>query len=104
MQRPLFSFLTVTILTTASPAFAAHDHGGSHHEAAQPPVQHEQSSKETEALLESCARKSAAIQRRINNLRDGLGRKDRTAVVEELKKLEQKLKEADEIVRPLQVF
>ncbi len=64
-----------------------------------------QSAKEAETLLNSCAQQVESLQRRINRLQaDMAGRNPGSSVRDELRKLEEKLKEANEIARPLQLF
>ena len=106
MKEKLLLFMAM-IFVAASPAFAAHDHGS--HESMNHGASHdpkdEQSAKEDEMLVNSCAQQVARLQGRIYKLQAQMaGKNAGTAVRDELKKLEQKLKEANDIARPLQIF
>ena len=107
MKKRLLLLVSVSMLAAASSAFATHDHGsrGSMEHGDSPGTKGAQGEKEGEALLASCAQQVASLQRRINRLQaDMAGRSLGNSVRDELKKLEQKLKEANEIARPLQLF
>ncbi len=105
-MKKLLIFIVIATLVATSPVLA-HDHG-SHdtmdHGATQGQVD-EQGAKEGAMLINSCAQQIVSLQRRINKLQAEMTEKRAgTSVRDELKKLEQKLKEANEIARPLQVF
>lgn len=56
-------------------------------------------------LINSCARQVEILDRRINKLQAEMaGKRAGSAVREGLKKLEQTLKEANYIIRPLQIY
>jgi hypothetical protein len=108
--RKLLLFLAMSIFIAASPVsardYSSQKPGG---RGATQDSKDEQSAKEAEKeaekLLNSCAQQVASIERRLNKLQaDMSGKHVGASVREELKKLEQKLKEANEIVRPLQIF
>ncbi len=97
---------TATLFVMASSVYA-HDHetgrdllpGGS------APAASDKSSKDAEALLSSCSRQANNLQWRINKLQADMAEKHASPPDrEELKKLEQKLKEANEIVKYLKVY
>lgn len=104
MKNKSLTFLVISFFAAAIPAVAAHNHAGSQNNGSHDSLKQQQSAKETEVLLDSCARKAESVQRRIDSLRSGSRHKDIGPMVEELKKLEQKLKDADEIARPLRLF
>ena len=104
MQKKTIFLVVISMLTGASVALA-HDHGGmqdgSHHAVAKD----EQSAKETADILEKCEQQVTSIHRRISRLQSELASKNApNAINDELKKLELKLNEAGDIVRPLQIF
>jgi len=103
-MKKKFGFLFIILLfAAATPAFA-HDHGGSH-ESMEHATENNLSAKESEVLLDSCAQKAVSVMRRIDSLRARIDAKHASGSMnEELKKLEQKLLEANDIVRPLQIF
>ncbi len=106
MKKRLLLLISVSMRAAAAPV-VAHDHGshGSMDHGDSPGAKDDQGSKEGEALLNSCAQQVASLQRRINRLQaDIAGRNPGSSVRDELMKLEQKLKEANEIARPLQLF
>ena len=107
MKKRLLLLVSVSMLAAVPSAFAAHDHDshGSMDHGDSSVAKDDQGAKEGEALLASCAQQVASLQRRINRLQaDMAGRSLGNSVRDELKKLEQKLKEANEIARPLQLF
>jgi peptidoglycan hydrolase CwlO-like protein len=107
VKTKLLPFIAMSMFVAASPAFAVHDHGpqNSAGQGASKGSMEDQSAKEAEKLLNSCAQQVASIQKRINKLQaETAGRRVGASVRDELKKLEQKLKEANEIVKPLQIF
>ncbi len=106
MKKRLLLLISVSMLAAAAPVFA-HDHGsrGSMDHGDSPNAKDDQGAKVAETLLSSCAQQVASLQRRINRLQaDMAGRNPGSSVLGELKQLEQKLKEANEIARPLQLF
>ena len=108
MKKNVLVLLTMSMFVVASPAFAGHDHGGSNNTKGPEPAQDpksEQSAKVTEMLLKSCAQHVDGIQRHIDKLQSRMSEKRATSSInDELEMLEQKLKEANEIVRALQIF
>jgi hypothetical protein len=101
---------TVLLFAATSPVFArdygSHNslgHGDS--QGSKEEQSGKESEKEAERLLNSCAQQVASIERHLNKLQAEMsGKHAGTSVRDELKKLEQKLREANEIVRPLHVF
>ena len=108
MKKHALLILSVVMFSTTSTAFAGHDHGGGHGSAAPPSLPNpadEQAAKATEQLLESCARNTVSIQQHINRIQANMAGKHAVGSMnEELRLLEQKLKEAKEIARSLQIF
>lgn len=105
-MKKLLLFVALSLFLAASTAYA-HDH--SSHDSMDHGASHgstdEQSAKEGDMLLNSCAQQVVSLQRRINKLQAEMaGKQAGTSVRDELKRLEQKLKEANEIARPLQIF
>ncbi|HEX9022977.1 MAG TPA: hypothetical protein VF799_03965 [Geobacteraceae bacterium] len=105
--KRLLIFFSILTVITASPVFA-HDHGGSHesmdHGAMKDPAD-DQNAKECAAVIGKCAQQVASIQRRILTLQAEIAIKHvGVSVREELKRLEQQLKEANETVRALQIM
>lgn len=102
----MLSVLAIALL--ASPAFAEHDDPDLRSMQPQQAPQgqtDEQQAKETQKLLESCMQQIAKLHRRIGNLQDDLaGKRAAPSVREELKKVEQALKEANQTLRALQIF
>lgn len=90
----------------ATPAIAGHDHGSSPQPMAQPAQGGgEQRNSEGDEVVARCARQVANLDRRVNILQMQMaGKRVPPAMVEELKKLEEKLKEAYSIARPLQIM
>ena len=104
--RRLF-FIVLSMSLAASPVFAGHDHGsmGAAAPAASQSPTDEKNVKESEMLINNCAQLVAALERRINKLQAEMyGKGAGVSVRNELKTLEQKLKEANDIARPLQIF
>src|ERR1035438_4381192 len=110
--------LLLLMSVTASPVFAAHDydhgsqgsfdHGdskGSTDHAASKDPKDDQNAKDSEILLKSCDQYVDRIYQRIHRLQMEI--KDKhvgTSVLDEIKKLEQSLKEANDIVKSLQLM
>lgn len=93
-----------SMLVAASPALA-HDHTGMQQSMEHAAAVDEQSEKESVALLDRCMQQVASIHRSISKLQATLDPKHTSnSANEELKKLELKLQEANDIVRPLQIF
>lgn len=100
--------MTMSVLVTTSPAFAGHDHGGGHgsgeHPSA-PSSADQQASKTAEQLLTNCSEQVESIQRHIYRLQAKITEKRAVSSInDELATLEQKLIEAKEIVRSLQIY
>ncbi len=106
MKKRLLLFVVMSMFVAASPVLA-HDHGshGSMDHGASQGSADGQNAKEVDTLLNSCAQQVTSIQRRIASLQSAMsGQHAGDSVRDELRKLEQKLTEANDIVRPLQVF
>lgn len=110
MNRNLAFFMILSMSVAASQVFAAGGHGshgsrGSAEHAGSQAPKEDPSAKESETLINNCAQHVGRIEQRIQKLqRDMKGRHVATPVLDELKKLEQSLKEANEIVRSLQIL
>lgn len=98
----------VSVLVTASLAFAGHDHGGGQSSGGQPSAPSsadQQASKTAEQLLKNCSEQVESIQRHIDRLQAKIVEKRAVSSINnELETLEQKLIEAKEIVRSLQIY
>ena len=104
MKKNLALFMFLSISVAASPVFAAREHGSMDHGASQGPTD-DQNAKENEVLLVNCAKYVERIHRNIQRLQVEIKEKHAgTSVRDELKKLEQNLKEANDIARSLQIF
>lgn len=108
MKKNMLVLLVISMFVAASPVFAGHDHGGSQdskgHESSQDPKDG-QSAKASEILLKSCSQQVDSIQRHIDKLQARMSEKRTVSSInDELEMLEHKLKEANEIVRALQIF
>lgn len=99
--------MALTFVTTV-PAIAGHNHGGGHdsggHSSA--PSQADQQAASTAGqLLKNCTQHVDSIQRHIDRLQAKIAEKRGvSSISDELEALEQKLKEAKEIVRSLQIY
>lgn len=94
MKKKVIAFAVVSLFSMGMPVFAA-EHGAQH--------KSEQCQKECEMLLRNCSQEVSSIQDRINKLQAAIKEKGATEyTVEELKRLDQKLKEANETLRILQ--
>ncbi len=100
--------MTISVFVTTSLAFAGHDHGGGHSSGGQPSAPSpadQQASKTADQLLKNCAQQVESIQRHIERLQARIAEKRAVSSVnDELEALEQKLIEAKEIVRSLQIY
>lgn len=105
MNKKLALFIALSIPLAASPVFAGHgSHGSTEPRTSQAPMD-DQSSKDNEVLINNCAQYAGRIQQRIGKLQaDIKGAHVGNSVHDELKKLEQNLKEANDIVRSLQIL
>ena len=107
MMKKLVFFVLLSMFVTTSPVFAGHDHGSQgsmDHGASHGPMD-DQNTKDSEMLLNSCAQYVGRIHQRIQKLQmETKGKRVGTFVRDELKKLEQNLKEANEIARSLQIM
>jgi hypothetical protein len=107
MKKIIISFIALSMLAVGSAVFA-HDHGGApasmDHGASQAPM-NDQNAKESELLINNCAKYVGQIHQRIQNLQMEIkGKYVSSSVLDELKKLEQNLKEANVIARSLQII
>lgn len=100
--------ITMSVFVMTSLAFAGHDHGGGHNSGEQPSTPSpadQQTSKTAEQLLKNCAQQVESIQRHIVRLQARIAEKRAVSSVNnELEVLEQKLIEAKDIVRSLQIY
>jgi hypothetical protein len=100
--------MLVFSLFATSLAFAGHDHGGgtsSGGQASAPSPADQQASQTAGQLLKNCSEQVESIQRHIYRLQAKIAEKRAASSVNvELEALEQKLIEAKEIVRSLQIY
>lgn len=117
MKKNLGLVMLLLLSVTASPVFAGRDYDrgsqGSINRMPAGPVDHgtpqspkdDQNTKDSEILLKSCDRYIERIYQRIQRLQMEIRDKHVSAsVLDELKKLEQALKEANDIARSLQIM
>lgn len=107
-MKSVIYLLAVSMFVATSPAFAGHDHGGGQNSGGQPsspsPTD-QQATKTSEQLLKNCTQHVDTIQRHIDRLQARITEKRAVSSVNnELETLEQKLIEAKEIVRSLQIY
>lgn len=100
--------MTMSVFVMTSLVFAGHDHGGGHSSGGQPSTPSpadQQASKTSEQFLRNCAQQIEIIQRHIDRLQARIAEKRAVSSInDELETLEQKLIEAKEIVRSLQIY
>jgi len=97
MKTRLVTLLAVSLFAVAAPVFAAEGQHGANHQAMD-----EQCAKECAMLLRNCAQEVDSIQDRIKKLQIAINEKGAsTYTKEELKILNNKLKEANETLRLL---
>lgn len=95
MKNRIVVLMVVSLFSIGLPVFAA-EHGTAH-------KQGEQCQKDCEMLLKNCAQEVSSIQERINKIQTAIKEKGATEYTrDELRKLDQKLKEANETLRVLQ--
>jgi len=108
MKKILSIALALSMYVVISPVYAGHDHGGSQGSqsqgTSQTPVD-TQNAKESETLLNNCAHYVDRIEQHIRRLQAQT--KDRrvgASVHDEIKKLEEHLKDANDNARSLQIM
>lgn len=100
--------MVLLMYVVVSPVYAGHDHGGSQGSQSQGSSQtpaDAQNAKESETLLNNCAQYVDRIEQHIRRLQAQI--KDRrvgASVHDEIKKLEEHLKEANDNARSLQIM
>jgi hypothetical protein len=98
MKRKLVVLLALSLFAVAAPALAEEGQHGAAHQAMD-----EQCAKECAMLLRNCAQEVDTIQERIKKLQVAINERGANSYTqEELKVLNQKLKEANEALRVLQ--
>lgn len=106
MKKTLVLFIVLSMSVTVSPVFA-HDHGSHEsmdHGAPQAPVE-DPNAKESELIINKCDQYIGQLHQRIQTLQMEIkGKHVTTSVRDELKKLEQNLKEANVVARSLQIM
>jgi len=110
MKKKLCALVGVSLIIAASPVLAF-DHesveqNSSWGSTAQQQEQHQEGIRAAEQVLANCSQQMTGLHRQITRLQGQIA-ESRTlskSVLDELKSLEQKLKEANQIVRPLQIF
>ena len=99
MKRKLAILMALSLFATAAPVLAegGHQHGASHQ------AMDEQCTKECAMLLKNCAQEVDSLQDRIRKLQVEINEKGaNTHTLEELKILNEKLKEANDLLNNLQ--
>ena len=110
MKKKVLLFAGISLILAASPVFAfdheSIEHGSSLGSTADQNAQGKESAKEVDAILNSCSQQMNSIHRNIARLQGEMVENHAVAnsIIEELKKLEEKLKEGNQIVRPLHLF
>lgn len=106
MKKKLALFMVLSMPLAASPVFAGGhgSHGSAEHGASQAPMD-DRNAKESEVLINNCAQYVGRIHQRIQKLQTDIkGIHVGNSVRDELIKLEQNLKEANDIIRSLQIL
>lgn len=99
MKRNLAILMALSLFATAAPVLAeeGHQHGASHQ------AMDEQCTKECAMLLKNCALEVDSLQDRIRKLQVEINEKGANSyTLEELKILNEKLKEANDLLNNLQ--
>ena len=105
MKRKFMFIIALSMLAVGSPVLA-HDHGSMPmgQGAPQAPIE-DPNAKESELLINKCEQYIGQLHQRIQNLQMEIkGKHVTTSVLDELKKLEQNLKEANVVARSLQIM
>ena len=99
--------VVLSMLIAASPVYAGHDHGSqgsTNNVPSQSPVD-DLKAKETELSITNCAQYVDRIQQNVRRLQAQIKEKRASnSVRDEIKKLEENLKEANSISRSLQIM
>ena len=107
MEIRLGFIIVLSMVIAASPAYAGHDHGSQgamNNVASQGPVD-DQKTKESEISINNCVQYVDRIQQNVRRLQAQIKEKRASnSVRDEIKKLEENLKEANGISRSLQIM
>ncbi len=107
MKKKLALIMLLSMTVAASPVFAEHDHGSQgsmDHGTSQGPTD-DQNTKESEMLMNNCVQYLDRIHQHIRRLQEEIkGKHAGASTRDELKKLEQNLKDANEIARSLHIL
>lgn len=107
-MKKTLGFMVLSMSLAASPVFAGGhgSHGSEEHGASQTQApMDDQNAKESEMILNNCAKYVDRIHQCIQKLQaDIKGKQVGDSVRDELKKLEHNMKEANDIVRSLQIL
>ncbi|RNC69328.1 MAG: hypothetical protein ED859_07540 [Desulfuromonadales bacterium] len=93
MKKLIVAALTLT-LCSSMPALAV-EHGAAHKQM------DEKCAKECEMLLRNCSQEADSLQQKIARLKGEISKGTKVYTIDELKKLEMKLKEANLIMKDL---
>jgi peptidoglycan hydrolase CwlO-like protein len=99
MKKTLVILMALSLFAAAAPVLAeeGHQHGATHQ------AHDEQCTRECEMLLKNCAQEVDSIQQRIRKLSAEINEKGASTYTrEELKVLDRKLKESNELLKTLQ--
>ncbi len=97
MKKRLVILMAMSLFAVAAPALAEEGHHGASHSM------DEQCTKECEMLLKNCSQEVDSLQDKISKLQVEINQKGaNTYTLEELKLLNNKLKEANDLLRNLQ--
>ena len=106
--KTMVCFVSVSLIFVTSSAFAGHDHGGGNSSGGQPSAPSpadQQASQMAGQLLKNCDQQIESIQRHIYRLQSKIAEKRAVSSVnDQLEVLEQKLTEAKELVRSIQIY
>lgn len=102
--------ISLSMFSVSTVTFAGHDHGGGSHESSgqtsSKNQSNEQASKAADQVLKECLQHVDNIQRHIGRLQTQIVERQAatSSINDELQRFEQKLKEAKELVRSMQIF
>jgi len=107
MKQKFTLFIVLAMSVAVSPVYAQGGHGshGSMEQGSSQAPSNSQNAEETKKILSNCAQYVTRIEQRIQKLQmETNGGNVGSTIRDELKKLEENLKEANDIVRSLQIL
>ena len=107
MKKMLGLIMGLSMFVAATPVFAEHDHGShdsTNHGDSQGQMD-DQNAKESEVLINNCVQYVERLQQHVRRLQTQIkGKRVGTSGRDEIKKLEENLKEASDRARSLQIM